>query len=274
MNYHSVCLHVLADSIRRYNMLSLSLSLLHYTHMVACRHIPLLYFYFFFFLLFMAILSCSTLLVSQCRFDIGVLVFVPWVITSSCLVFDCLSFEKINLPKLESIPLPCVDPFYTLRNFCFSTFFFRVQNAEVLCLGLVSVAVFMLVMPLFKATGGILLQMAPLSVPTSALSKCWRQVIPFFQITGFQLSAHPGTKKKKKEKRSFSLKCINFLTIDYYPRRCIGGFSSSFLGISPWSRCWLCLNTGEFLNIIGLMAVNLLPCSIVTIFLYIDFFFF
>uniref|UniRef100_A0A7N2N7F4 Cation efflux protein transmembrane domain-containing protein n=1 Tax=Quercus lobata TaxID=97700 RepID=A0A7N2N7F4_QUELO len=51
-----------------------------------------------------------------------------------------------------------------------------VQNAEVLCLGLVSVAVFMLVMPLFKATGGILLQMAPLSIPTSALSKCWRQI--------------------------------------------------------------------------------------------------
>lgn len=51
-----------------------------------------------------------------------------------------------------------------------------VQNAEVLCLGLVSVAVFMLVMPLFKATGGILLQMAPPSIPTSALSKCWRQI--------------------------------------------------------------------------------------------------
>ncbi|KAJ0027779.1 hypothetical protein Pint_36409 [Pistacia integerrima] len=51
-----------------------------------------------------------------------------------------------------------------------------VQNAEVLCLGLVSVAVFMLVMPLFKTTGGILLQMAPPSIPASALSKCWRQV--------------------------------------------------------------------------------------------------
>ncbi|XP_041024584.1 metal tolerance protein C2 [Juglans microcarpa x Juglans regia] len=51
-----------------------------------------------------------------------------------------------------------------------------VQNAEVLCLGLVSVAVFMLVMPLFKATGGILLQMAPPRIPTSALSKCWRQI--------------------------------------------------------------------------------------------------
>lgn len=53
----------------------------------------------------------------------------------------------------------------------------RVNNAEVLCLGLVSVTVFMLVMPLFKATGGILLQMAPPSIPSSALSKCFRQVV-------------------------------------------------------------------------------------------------
>ncbi|KAM2568434.1 hypothetical protein TB2_008668 [Malus domestica] len=52
-----------------------------------------------------------------------------------------------------------------------------VQNAEVLCFGLVSVAVFMLVMPLFRASGGILLQMAPPNVPPSALSKCWRQVV-------------------------------------------------------------------------------------------------
>ncbi|XP_048426536.1 metal tolerance protein C2-like isoform X2 [Pyrus x bretschneideri] len=49
-------------------------------------------------------------------------------------------------------------------------------NAEVLCFGLVSVAVFMLVMPLFRASGGILLQMAPPNVPPSALSKCWRQI--------------------------------------------------------------------------------------------------
>uniref|UniRef100_A0A6N2N5E9 Cation efflux protein transmembrane domain-containing protein n=1 Tax=Salix viminalis TaxID=40686 RepID=A0A6N2N5E9_SALVM len=52
----------------------------------------------------------------------------------------------------------------------------RVENAEVLCLGLVSAAVVMLVLPLFKATGGILLQMAPPSIPSSALSKCLRQV--------------------------------------------------------------------------------------------------
>lgn len=51
-----------------------------------------------------------------------------------------------------------------------------VKNAEVLCLGLVSVAVFMLVMPLFIATGSILLQMAPPSIPSSALSKCLRQI--------------------------------------------------------------------------------------------------
>ncbi|CAL1370989.1 unnamed protein product [Linum trigynum] len=51
-----------------------------------------------------------------------------------------------------------------------------VKNAEVLCLGLVSVTVFMLVMPLFKAAGGVLLQMAPPSIPSSALSKCLRQI--------------------------------------------------------------------------------------------------
>ncbi|KAK9123141.1 hypothetical protein Sjap_012743 [Stephania japonica] len=50
-----------------------------------------------------------------------------------------------------------------------------VKNAEVLCMGLVSVMVFMLVMPLFKATGGILLQMAP-DIPSSALNKCLRQI--------------------------------------------------------------------------------------------------
>nr|AMY26641.1 cation efflux protein [Linum usitatissimum] len=52
----------------------------------------------------------------------------------------------------------------------------RVKNAEVLCLGLVSFTVFMLVMPLFKAAGGVLLQTAPPSIPPSALSKCSRQI--------------------------------------------------------------------------------------------------
>lgn len=51
-----------------------------------------------------------------------------------------------------------------------------VKNAEVLCLGLVSATVFLLVMPFFRTTGGILLQMAPPRIPSSALSKCWRQV--------------------------------------------------------------------------------------------------
>ncbi|KAJ9130511.1 hypothetical protein P3X46_034443 [Hevea brasiliensis] len=51
-----------------------------------------------------------------------------------------------------------------------------VDNAEVLCLGLVSVAAFMLVMPLFKSIVGIFLQMAPPSIPSSALSKCLSQI--------------------------------------------------------------------------------------------------
>ncbi|XP_052173258.1 metal tolerance protein C2 [Diospyros lotus] len=52
-----------------------------------------------------------------------------------------------------------------------------VKNAEVLCLGLVSVTVYILVMPLFRTTGGILLQMSPPSIPSSALSKSMRQVM-------------------------------------------------------------------------------------------------
>lgn len=59
------------------------------------------------------------------------------------------------------------------------------MNAEVLCLGLVSVAIFMLVMPLFKTSGGILLQMAPPNIPASALSKCWRQVITLLNVLIF-----------------------------------------------------------------------------------------
>nr|CAB3451617.1 unnamed protein product [Digitaria exilis] len=51
-----------------------------------------------------------------------------------------------------------------------------IENAEVLCLGIVSVAVFMLVLPLFKAAGNILLQIAPGNVPPSAFAKCSRQV--------------------------------------------------------------------------------------------------
>ncbi|XVE96114.1 hypothetical protein REPUB_Repub02eG0193400 [Reevesia pubescens] len=58
-----------------------------------------------------------------------------------------------------------------------------VNNAEVLCLGLVSGAVFMLVMPLFKASGGVLLQMAPPNIPSSAMSKCWRQITSHEDVT-------------------------------------------------------------------------------------------
>ncbi|CAN6464076.1 unnamed protein product [Victoria cruziana] len=58
-----------------------------------------------------------------------------------------------------------------------------VENAEVLCLGLVSVAVFMLTMPLFKATGTILLQTAPCSIPPSAFSKCWRQIVSLGDVS-------------------------------------------------------------------------------------------
>ncbi|OVA13076.1 Cation efflux protein [Macleaya cordata] len=58
-----------------------------------------------------------------------------------------------------------------------------VKNAEVLCLGLVSVTVFMLVMPLFRTTGGILLQMAPPNIPSSALSKCYRQISALEEVS-------------------------------------------------------------------------------------------
>lgn len=58
-----------------------------------------------------------------------------------------------------------------------------IQNAEVLCMGLVSVTVFMLVMPLFKATGGVLLQMAPPGIPSSAMSKCSRQIAALEEIS-------------------------------------------------------------------------------------------
>ena len=93
---------------------------------------------------------------SQCRSDIGVMVFVSWV-----------NYHTQT------------DPFFQVS--CFNSnliwdLLCRVQNAEVLCLGLVSVAVFMIVIPLFRATGGVLLQMVPPSIPTSALSKCLRQV--------------------------------------------------------------------------------------------------
>ncbi|RWR72211.1 metal tolerance protein C2 isoform X1 [Cinnamomum micranthum f. kanehirae] len=64
---------------------------------------------------------------------------------------------------------------------CFLTL--GVQNAEVLCMGLVSVVVFMVAMPLFKAAGGVLLQMAPPSIPSSALSKCRRQIASLADVS-------------------------------------------------------------------------------------------
>ncbi|XP_020581418.1 metal tolerance protein C2 isoform X2 [Phalaenopsis equestris] len=51
-----------------------------------------------------------------------------------------------------------------------------IENAEVLCLGLVSAAVFVVILPLFRATGGVLLQQVPATLPSSAFSKCLRQV--------------------------------------------------------------------------------------------------
>jgi zinc transporter 5/7 len=56
----------------------------------------------------------------------------------------------------------------------------------VLCLGIVSVAVFMLVLPLFKATGNILLQIAPGNVAPSAFIKCGRQVNKHFSRHSLQ----------------------------------------------------------------------------------------
>lgn len=149
MNFHSVCLHVIADSIRRYALwvcMCTYFSLQKHVHfLITCIfHISMIGWWF-------------TLFVSQCRLDIGILVFVPWV---PCFIF------------VFSLQSPLFTSF--VFNFCFTHY--RVENAEVLCLGLVSAAVVMLVLPLFKATGGILLQMAPPSIPSSALSKCLRQV--------------------------------------------------------------------------------------------------
>ncbi|GLT96199.1 hypothetical protein SLE2022_138420 [Rubroshorea leprosula] len=61
--------------------------------------------------------------------------------------------------------------------------FLVVNNAEVLCVGLVSVAVFMLVMPLFKATVGVLPQMAPPNILSSALNKSRQQISSCEDVT-------------------------------------------------------------------------------------------
>lgn len=51
-----------------------------------------------------------------------------------------------------------------------------IKNAEMLCLGLVSITIFIVVMPLFKAAAGILLQTAPSGISSSAFNKCLRQI--------------------------------------------------------------------------------------------------
>jgi hypothetical protein len=66
------------------------------------------------------------------------------------------------------------------------------------------VAVFMLVLPLFKATGNILLQIAPGNVPPSALTKCFRQVGTRFGFAYY--SVHFG--KPKASLRHFRMYCI------------------------------------------------------------------
>ncbi|KAG0484946.1 hypothetical protein HPP92_009025 [Vanilla planifolia] len=63
-----------------------------------------------------------------------------------------------------------------------------IENAEALCLGLVSAAVFMVALPLFRASGGILLQKVPANVPSSALSKCLRQVTALDEVSEVNLA--------------------------------------------------------------------------------------
>lgn len=137
----------------------------------------------FYFLYYVSILIWCTPVGSQCRFDIGILVFIPRVIPATFL-FKLLLFNP-SVFLFPPLHLYLFHFFFGVCNLCFTSY--RVSNAEVLCLGLVSVAVFMLVMPLFKRTGAILLQMAPPSIPSSALSKCWRQVILFFLFSIFEI---------------------------------------------------------------------------------------
>ncbi|GLT96186.1 hypothetical protein SLE2022_138290 [Rubroshorea leprosula] len=88
-----------------------------------------------------------------------------------------MNYHLVCLPVLaDSIhkaPLLLVKSGLILASWFLSL---GVNNAEFFCVGLVSVAVFMLVMPLFKATGSVLPQMAPPNIPSSALSKCWQQI--------------------------------------------------------------------------------------------------
>ncbi|KAJ9181194.1 hypothetical protein P3X46_009348 [Hevea brasiliensis] len=89
-----------------------------------------------------------------------------------------LVYRKAEDMNYQSVCLHVLADSIRSAGFILASWFLSlgVDNAKVLCLGLVSVAVFMLVMLLFKSTAGILLQMAPPSIPSSALSKCLRQV--------------------------------------------------------------------------------------------------
>lgn len=94
MNFHSVCLHVIADSIRRY-----ALWVCVYTYFSLQKHVPFLITCIF----HISIISWCTLIVSQCRLDIGILVFVPWVF------FFIVVFFIANLPCLPLLFLISVS---------------------------------------------------------------------------------------------------------------------------------------------------------------------
>lgn len=106
-------------------------------------------------------LKASFMLFFQCRFNSGFLAIKPWVRFVNDIQIVLIHIMK---GKVSIIISQIVGSF-------------RVDNAEVLCLGLVSFTVFMLAMPLFKTSGGVLLQEAPPSIHSSALTKCWRQVL-------------------------------------------------------------------------------------------------
>ncbi|KAI5065933.1 hypothetical protein GOP47_0018557 [Adiantum capillus-veneris] len=96
-----------------------------------------------------------------------------------------------------------------------------VKNAETLCLGLVAIAVFLVVMPLFKATAGVLSQMTPASMSVSILHKCLRQVkaledvldsqarfwemVPGFVVGTLSLQVKAGTNEQKLLKHVHSV---------------------------------------------------------------------
>lgn len=165
MNFHSVCLHVIADSIRRY---ALCVCLFTFAKPYSFSN----------FLLSSYI--HDKLMYSYC-FSVQVWYWHPGYCPLGMFLHLCFSPQLCNLSKggfslFTSFDSSVVYQFFSSH--------YRVDNAEVLCLGIVSAAVLMLVLPLFKATGGILLQMAPPSIPSSALSKCLRQVSSHKKVFG------------------------------------------------------------------------------------------